>query len=373
MAWSSVLVTDLDGAGVGEVSNPYDRSLSFRHNRVTTSHFAVRLDDPLADRLLDMDLLVKLYQDDELKAVHEVTDVEEVVDGASKRLGVTCQDPFWRLGGRLCGKSLDGFNPGLQDRGTAALLALAEVNLEDDTGIRQGTFELSASDYIGPFAFKPVGELIAELAAPLDGFDWRIVPVEPVVDGAGLKVAELNIYAALGSYQPDAVFAYSNDEDDRGNVNSYTRAITKQTMLNTGYSLPPGFPDSSAGAVQTWADATARARWHWREGVIPGDVADDALRLKLVQEHVAVRKNPRETIVIGAPRAGDLAELAKQGIHVPQSPIFGVDYDVGDVVPFRASVDGQTRFDGLVRVYGADLAIDNNGREYPTLTVTPEP
>jgi hypothetical protein len=381
--WSSVLVDDLTGAGVGEVSNSYDRTLSWRVRRVTTAHFAVRLDDPLADRLLGMDLLVKLYNDDWGPApafVGEITDVEEVVSGSSKRLGITAQDASWRLAGRLIGKSTAGYTASPPTTYTAALVALlAEVNAQDDTGLRAGVVEPGGADFLGPWYYRPLGEVLAELAATLDGPEWRVRGVEPTVDGTGLKWGELDLVNAVGgALRDNAVFGYSDAEDDRGNVNDYRRLISKQGMLNTGYALPPGFPDTTQGDVQQWHDATARARWHWREGVIPGDIADNALRLKLVQQHVAVRKGPRETIVIGGLAPGVLAaaaaDVAYAGRPAPYMPRFGPgqDYDLGDILPFRASVDGQARFDGLVRCYGVDLVLDNLGNETPTLSVTPE-
>lgn len=378
--WSSVLVDDLTGTSVGEVSNTYDRTLSWRVRRVATAHFGVRLDDPLADRLLDMDLLVKLYNDEwgpDPAFVGEITDVEEVVGGGQKRLGITAQDASWRLAGRLIGKSTDGYSTGTPTVYTAALAALlAEVNAQDDTGLRLGTVQPGGADYLGPWYYKPLGEVLAELAATLDGPEWQVRGVEPAADATGLKWGELDLLTAVGGLvRPHAVFAFSDDEDDRGNVNDYRRLLSKQGMLNTGYALPPGFPDTAQGSVQSWYDGPARAKWHWREGVIPGDIADNGLRLKLVQQHVAVRREPRETIVIGAlapDPAGDVDALA--GRPAPDVPTFGAtrDYGLGDVVPFRASVDGQTRFNGLVRVYGVDLALDNLGNETPTLSVTPE-
>lgn len=373
MPWETVLLDDLTGAAVGELSNPYDRSISWRHNRVTTSHFAVDLRDPLADRLLEADLLVKLYEDDILRGVHEVTDVEEVVTEDKKRLGVTCSDAFWRLGARLIGKSTTGHTVTNQDIATAISGLLAGVNAEDDTGVRMGSVDNLADVYAGPWHYKPLAEVISELAATLDGPDWRINPVEPTADATGVKWGELELRNAIGTTQPHAVFAYSDDEDDRGNVKSYTRTVSKQGMLNTGYSLPPGFPDTdpTAAAVQSWYDGPARARWHWREGVVPGDLGADNLRLKLLQEHVAVRKNPREVITFNGLLPSDLVNAAEAGIHVPACPAFKVDYDVGDIVPFRATVDGVSRVNGLFRIYGVDLAISDEGLETPTVSVIP--
>src|ERR1044072_9957542 len=98
MAWTNVLLTDQTGDNIGELSNVYDRSISWRAKRVPTQHFSGRLDDPLADRLLAGDLLVKSYNDQwgtDPAFVGEITDVEEIVNEQTKSIGATCQDgPF---------------------------------------------------------------------------------------------------------------------------------------------------------------------------------------------------------------------------------------------------------------------------------------
>lgn len=374
MAWSNVLLDDLAGGAVGEVSNPFDRTISQRVSRLTTSHFAVRLDDPLADRLLEADLLVKHYENDVLRHVHEITDVEEVVaEDGTKRIGVTAADASWRLGGRLIGKTLAGYAKTVPtDRGAIVAELLAAVNAENDTGVRLGTVQPSAADTAGPWSYKPLLEVLAELSAPLDGYDWQIAPLEPTVDGLGLAWATLNLYAAQGGLAEHAVFAYSDAEDDRGNVKSYTRTISKQGMVNTAYSLPTG--DAGTGQVLSWFDGPARAKWHWREGVIPSDLVVDDLRDALIKEHVALRKIPREQIVFSGfvPTSEQLEELLEAGSPIPYVPRFGVDYSLGDVVPFRATVDGQTRVDSLMRVYGLDLQITDEGLEIPTVSLVPE-
>lgn len=369
--WTFV-VADASGYPLGELPGARDRSLSWRVNRLATASFSLRLDDPLGDELLDLARLVKVYdRDGALRFVGEPSDAEEVVDATTKRLGIVCQDAYARLGDRLIGKSTAGYTKTTPtDRGVVVAELLDQVNALDDTGIRLGLLQSSSPDYVGPWYYKPLAEAIGELSAALDGFDWALEPVEPVNDGAGLQIGRLDLYAARGAWQPDAVFAFSDAEEDRGNVKGYTRTRTRQGMLNTGYSLPPGFPDTTQGAVQSWFDGPARARWRWREGVIPGDMTDNALRLKLTQEHVLVRKQPREVIVVNGVVASELGESGAE--HVPQTPAFKADYDIGDVVPFRATVDGQVRVNGRFRVYGVDLSIDDNGLETPTVSFVPE-
>src|ERR1044072_8806910 len=197
MAWTNVLLTDQTGDNIGELSNVYDRSISWRAKRVTTQHFSVRLDDPLADRLLARDLLVKSYNDQwgtDPAFVGEITDVEEIVNEQTKRIGVTCQDGTFRLTDRLVGKDvrvdgpplgLDYSGPdvgGPQDRSVVLQRELEYINLQSDTGVRIGTVQPSGTDYIGPYYFKPFMEMLQEFSAALDGPYWELEAVEPHAD-----------------------------------------------------------------------------------------------------------------------------------------------------------------------------------------------
>jgi hypothetical protein len=82
------------------------------------------------------------------------------------------------------------------------------------------------------------------------------------------------------------------------------------------------------------------------------DLAVQELRWQLIQEHVRVRKNPRQVIQF--------------------TPIaFGSDFDIGDIVTFRAAVQGEAWIDATFRVYRADVTIDPEGAERVTLSVIP--
>jgi hypothetical protein len=383
MTWTNVLLSDSTGANVGEIANPYSRAFSWAVKRNTTHTFAMRLDDPVSDLVLTGEPLIKAYNDewgDDPAFVGEITDIEEVVGSSGKLINITASDPVGaRMPARFIGTGVENTGSGSKGIGAGHTDAVYDVstfladelealNAVEDSGIRVGTVEATVSTFIGPYYYKPYTETLAELSAMLDGPVWTCDPVEPTFDETGLQIATLNLYRLLGTPQPNAVFAYSDDQDDRGNVKAYKRTITKASLCNAGYSLPPGFPDAPAGFVQVWGDGPSIGKWGRREAVIPSDLASEELRLRLVQEHVAVRAQPREIITID----GFLPEDAglRPGEPRPYTPRLKLDYDVGDVIPFRASVDGQVRVNGLFRIYGANLTIDNNGLETPTLVLT---
>lgn len=360
--WSFVLLTDLSGEPIGEIPNAYDRKISYRVNRAATASFRTRLDDPLADQLLEGKMLVKLYEDDELRLVADIVGSTEKGEDQDQRIDVAVGDPAaLRFAKRLVGKSTAGMRyTSATDRGQMVKDGLDTINAERDTGVRVGTITPSASNTGGPWFYKPLADLIAELSAPLDGFDWQLNPVEPEIDnlypGAVPVIATLDISPSLGIDRPEAIFEYGYGCH---NVKSYERTVSKQGVATAGYSLPPGTADTIVGAVQSWSDAAAIAEWGLYEAVIPtGDLGVDELRLKLVQEHIRVRGRPQQLIKFTPVR---------EDTDGPSVPKFRVDYDLGDRVPFRAVVNGKPRINVVARVYGVDIELDNEGAE----TVTP--
>jgi hypothetical protein len=383
--WGPLLVADFDGTILGEILNPRGRTFSYRVNRVRTAKVGIDLREPLADRVLTGDVILKAYEDDELAFLGEPTDSDEVITEATKAVTATFQDPTFGLATRLVGKgslqNIGGVDTWVWgytrdtpvDRGTVISELLTAANAESDTHVRMGALEASSTDTVGPWHFKPLSEVLSELSAPLDGYDWQMRPTEPTPDGLGVKWAELDIVAVLGgALRRDAVFAYSDEVEDRGNVKGYTRNVTKQNLTNDGFSLPPGFPDTGTGGVVEYDDGLSQSRWGLRESVVASDLIDEGLRTQLLKETIAVRANPRQAIKIDGFFPEDIDDAAEAGTPIPARPEFGVDYNLGDVVPFRATIDGQTRVNGLFRVYGVDISVDDEGVATPSLYLTPE-
>lgn len=336
MAWKFVL-RDLAATPLGELWNASERELALALNGLGTASFKIRNDAPLAETVLDGDALLSVYEGDELRFHGDLISAEEVVERNSQSIKVNAAGLLWRLSKRLVGKADAGVtygDPSSQlDRGEIIRQALATANGEANTAIRAGTIGASSLTYVydPPWRYKPLSEAITELSAALDGFDFSIDPVEPVYDSSGLHLGTLRIAASIGQDRPNVAFEYG---DGKHNLAGWRRAVERGNLLNVGFNLPalgssePTVTASDAGSI------AARGRM---EGVVESNVIAQPLRQRLVDEHVRVRRYPRQTIGF-----------------TPAFPdyVYGTDFEVGDTVRVRAKVAGAMRVDAAVRVYG---------------------
>jgi hypothetical protein len=393
--WRTVL-TDHDGTAFGELTQATDRRLKFGINRIPTVTFTARVEDPLAPYLIRDDLtLVKAYlclpgAAPALKFCGPITNHDKARSTGGGSIAVVAAGPAWRLGMRLIGKSDSGctLTP-FADHGQADLARtiIDAVNNGDttgrwgagiiwaspgDTGIRVGDVTFAGTAHpVGPWYYKPALQAITEMAGVLDGFEWRVNPTEPTVDGTGVQIGQAEFADAFGATRPDAVFEFGAG---RANIAEYHELGDANTLCNDAINLPSGFPGSATQPV-IWANnapsIAARGRY---ESVITADITVDAFRQALVDEHVALRGAPRVTYTVTpVPDLGD-----------GTVPRYGIDYDVGDVLPFRATetfpvlgvaTDAITGYsqvrtiDALFRLYQAELALDDRGVATPTLTI----
>lgn len=393
MPWSLVAV-DRRGAFIGDVVQVEDLRLRFAFNRLSTVAGKVLSRHFLAPYLvLDDKTLIKAYSHDldtngvevGLQFCGPITSHQKVVDEQGGSLAFTASSAAWRLARRLVGKSQIGGSIGTPgapvSRGLMASNLLNMLNSGDaatlftsagDTGLRPGSIDSTMpAGWAGPWWYKPALDALSEIAAPLDGFDWRDTPVEPVPDALGVQIAKLDVVRTWGIARPDAVLEYGAG---RRNVNEYSEIGDAEQLLNDGYNLPPGFPDNATQAVQSWSDGTSIGDRGLYEGLVSSDVTVDALRLKLVQEHVAVRKVPK--------RVWTLTVDPNSGLR------YGIDFREGDIVPFRATEPVETRdpadpsrvtghrdtktIDASARVYVVELTLDQLGNVTPKLTIVEE-
>lgn len=360
----SLLLADLSGTTLGEITNASERRLSFPLNRMATGSFRVRLDHPLAIDLLDGDRLIKVYQEmpdgtSTIRMVAEIVSVEEVASESDPgSLAVTFAEAgFWRLTHRLVGKSGSGLSYGTAlspvDRGTMAQSIINAVNADADSGVRIGSISASSSGYVGPWYYKPASEAITELSSTLDGFDFSFDPVEPYSDANGLVISSFRAAAVIGSLEADSVFEFGTG---RRNIKEIKRQVGREGLLTKGYHLPPGFPESSAQVVSV-EDLTAEAERGLHEGLVTSDLTVADLRLALTEEHVQVRSQPRQLITFEPTAYGNA---------------FNDEYAVGDVVQARAVVAGSVRFDAFFRIYGVDLSLSPEGLPTYSITLVPD-
>lgn len=385
MAWSFVL-TDRSGNPLGELRNATGRSLRFPLNRTPTFTFTVQADNPFAAAFLDDDkLLVKAYDDSTgtrtLRFFGPVVGHDKARNAQGGTISVSAAGAQWRLDHRLIGKSNTGATFGTTalstlDRGEIMGRVVDALNAGEatsifttagDTGIRRGTITPSAQTYVSDWRYKVAAEALSDLSGTLDGPDWQIRPVEPTVDATGVAIGALDVAPAFGVAQPDVVWAFGTAPS---NVAEWHDVGDSTSLANMAINLPSGFPDNATSAPITSSDATAISDRGLYEAVVAADLQTDNLRTTLTQEHVRVRSVPRRVIAFTPVAEDPNVPLERQ--RVPQ--LFR-DYIVGDAVRFRAverydvtdvagsviGVEEVRSVDVLMRVFVAQVDLDDNG------------
>jgi hypothetical protein len=355
-------VNELNGVPIAELVNAYDRRVERPLSRTDSCSFRIRDDHPQAETLLDGDCLVVAYDgiDPVPKFVGEPIGAEEQAAEQQGTIRINCGGALFRLGDRLIGKSLQGIKYGSAssqlDRTEIATQILDATMNNGDTGIREGAVLASSLSYAGPWWYKPAAEAILEIATAFDGFEFEFTPREPTPDASGVALWTFNAQAAFGQNRPDAIFEFGTGKH---NVKGYQRIVDRSRLLNRGYHLPPGFPDNAADQVVSVAEnAASIAARGLHEGVVESDVVSQPLRQRLVEEHVLVRKRPRQMITF------------QPTLNVGYR--FGTDFGLGDVVVFRAVRSGRIKINAAFRILRVAWNIDDNGNEQIELGITPE-
>ena len=371
MDWRFVL-TDAQHRPVGEILNAGDRQVALPLNKLDTLSFKVRGDNYLADELLSCEGFIKGYRNGLIVYHGPIISAEETGDANGVSIAVNSAGAGWILTKRLAGKSSTGtvFSTPT-DRAQIVKQLIQTADTEgaafDPNGVTgidvttQPIVAASAVTYIaGPF--RPISEIVTELATTMDGFDWRILPVDNFFNGGVTSpyIGQFFAQPLLGTDEPNVVFEYGAG---RNNIASYTRTINRDTQANRVFHFTSNGPDAFGYPTVSAIDASTITDWGLLEDLAQADLLDLGLRQSLVQQHVNVRKFPRQIIQFDPhidPRS------------IGRVPQYGSDYTVGDSVRARAVYAGNLRFDAMMRVWGVQFTIDNNGVEKTTLTLADE-
>lgn len=351
--WRSIL-TDQNFVPVGEVLNASNRRVMLPLNKLATSSFRVRLDNPLADSLLGCKGWIKIYRNSELQFFGPVVSAEEAVDADSQSVSVNCVDSGWVFQKRLVGKSTTGTTFTSQDRAQIVKSLIQTADTENETHISTTSLGISAASAVtytaGPYV--TLMETLTTLATGVDSFDWRVQPLENFVNGSVIssKVGAFQAAPVLGAQMPEAVFEYGTG---RPNIQGYSRQVTRDTSANKVYQMTSAGPSSVMSAI----DTTSISDLGLLEALVQADLVDSTMRQQLLDEHIRIRKQPRSTVTF-------TPHVDPRGVRMPQ---FGVDYDLGDLVRGRAVYRNRVRFDGWFRVWGLDFTIEDNGLERANL------
>jgi len=387
------VLRNLAGVALGEFRNVSQRSIRFPFLRTPTVTGEIAADHPAAGLILELDKTILSGYD--LSIQSDPLFQGPIVAYTKQRssqggtVQFTAAGIGWRLDHRLIGKNNTGATFGttslsLLDRGEIMGRIIDALNSGEatnifadagDTGIRRGTITASSSTFVGPWRYKIASAAFADLSGTLDGPDFRIRPVTPTTDGVGVQFGALDVAPAFGQTQPNIAFEYGTGQD---NVAEWSDVGDSTTLANRAVSLPSGFPDNAVDMPIQWDDAPAIADRGLYETVVAADLQTSDLRTKLVQEHVRVRKMPRRVISFTP-----IAEAPDIPLAERRVPRLFADYQLGDVVTFRAverfpitdtagTIIGsseQKTADLRMRVFGAELTLDDNGIAQTRLTL----
>lgn len=371
MAVWSFQLTDLNFLPLGEVLNAPTRSVVLPLNKVPTASLVVRLDNPLAPIMASGLGYIKAYRNAALQFFGPIVTAEIDATREDATLAVNAAGVAWNLAHRLAGKTVAGISFASADRAVISKSLIDTANGEDETHIdtslvspayqsSNGT-SISANSATAYAAspFKPISECLLDLAGTLDGFDWRVTPLENYVNNAVIsqKIGRFEAYPVMGIAQPEAVFEWGTG---RNNVVSFKRTLSRDTQANKVYNYTSAGPDAPGAPTVVQTDATSITTWDLMEALAQADILDNTLRQRLVDEHVRVRKGPRQVVEF-QPHLDD-----GRG-RVPQ---YGTDFLVGDSLRGRICYNGSMILDAAVRCWGAQFDISSENQESITLTLS---
>lgn len=364
----------MNGRAQGEIQKASNRTFSDPLNSMRQAGLSIRVDNPLADYIMENDALLKVYRKPKrggsytLLLVGDIIQAEESGDGNMSTINVLAADPFWRLMKRLIGLAVNanGQGTGLQggsvtqEADLSAMLALFlgalnGTNAASHTGVNPGVITPSINTVLGPLYATFIGQMIQDSCNTLGGPDFQINPLEPSGTMPNTIIATMDFLTRRGATR-NVTFEYGTG---KRNVQTYDRLKSKQNVANWVGALPQGWPTSIAngdrlvysfdlGSIETISQL---------DDIAGADVASIPLRQALTDEHVAVRKDMQQQITF-SPKINCSYE-------------YPTDYSTGDIVTARAWANGSYRYNGQARVYGVSVTIDDNDGETVALTLIP--
>lgn len=339
----------LDGTPIGEVRQASERVVVLGINRPSTATFSVRMDNDLLVPLYKEDTRLRVWEDSTLRFNGYVTTTElaETDPNQPVAIKVNAVDAAWKLAHRLTGKSSGG-TAHTGDKAKTARKIISEVNGEGNSGVEilaEGEYSAAGSGNYTAGPYATALACINDLAHGIDGFDWKMEPLSAV----GTKVSRFVAKPVLGTTVTAAVFERGWGQKNC-RVSSYVRDLTG--LSNRAFHMPDEGLETEGAVVKVKNDAVSEALRGRFESIADAyGLQDSTLRDKWLEEYIRVRKNPR--YVVGL-------TLDKQD-GTGRVPIYGTDFNLGDLITARAVFNGITLFNGLVRIYAVKFEINETG------------
>lgn len=362
MAYTFVL-TDLLGTAFGEVMNATQRQVVIPISKPASASFTITETNPQLANVLTRECLLKVYDGATLRFHGLVVATEGTPkDSGGMQVACTAADPAFRLGRRLSGQAA---SPAAitSDKADIAKQLIDVANSSAETGVQTITVTCGSTGTYIPGPYKYTLDCINELADSFDGFDWQITPSEY----ASGKIGTFAAASVLGGTQPDVFFEYGGI---RANIRTFNAQRSWATLANRVYHIPDDGPSSPLGVVSASDVTSINARSLYETIEDASGIFDATLRAQLVQEVVGVRKDPRRVVTF----TPDFQDDQRPG----RVPVYGTDYNVGDVVRVRINPGGggnpstSALVDGYLRIYQMTIDIDANGKATYTPTTVDE-
>lgn len=381
--WTMVMDSGIYGVAtpLGEVRNATDRQVNMTFGKPSTASFSIRADNPLVEALYgEADCSLRVYQGTTLRFHGLVLSAELAnEEGKFPTVKVTCVDPSWVWSKRIVGKQLTSPISGKLrgyvgktrsgDKGTIAAEIINEASEPETYGSRDDHVKIGAtytSGSTGTYTagpFKTALSCINDLANGVDGFDWIIKPIETTISGEDYQIGEYYAVPVLGEKRANTIFEYG--PGSVGNVRTISYVRDKSTVVNRAYHIPEELtteaeePPVAPLIIQTFGQGNTSAgqRYYLEEVSDATGLLDEGLRKKWVEAVVNVREFPRRV----------LAMTCDFDDGTGRVPVYGTDFTLGDIVTARGKVGELTLFNGEVRIFQVNVAINEAG----TATVTP--
>lgn len=365
--WTFV-VADRSGRPIGRLNDASDRTVRLTFNgRVLTASARIDTRHQLLDAIRSGRTIIQVWEGEALRMQGALQSAEKVVE-ATGTVSCTWASPLAELARRLIGKTVAGYRDGTVDAQVDKSLLVANIvaaaNASGWTGVSTRLVESSGS--AGFLEFPPMKAALDALVEVVNQFDGpdvierMVIPtVVAIGSGTATQLSVLDVVPVVGAARNSVIFEFNTG---RRNVASWREVWDFQPLLNRAYG-PPG-SSAADGEFVVAEDATSQTTLGLAEGVVSSDLPRE-LRQRLVDEHVRVRKAPRQVL--------SFVPATYEEARPRAVPRFGLDYDLGDVITFRAAAsDGTVEVNANMRVYAADWSINDEGTASLSLTLTPD-
>jgi len=367
MSWPYVLC-DLSGTAIGEL-RAFSRAFTPAISQPAQASAVIRQDDPLWSRVAAGQSKLKVYNSvGDLVLYGPLISDEEVADASSGpgvTVKITAADQIWELSKRYFAADSTGVGLSYEfvEAGVIAFDILDRCNDDYPTGITAGETGGHFVSRTVTYLWKNALQAIGELGAIEGSYEWTT----RYVDGSP-PIVYLDLSPELGDDRTGEVaLDYGTGQN---NVQTYDKLRSIDQQATTVWALGSG-STLVAESQDTAAENFYKAR---REDVVTyGDITVEELLAALAAENLALRKDPYQIVQLGWRTAGaKYSSVDGEPLSSQITPRYGVDYFLGDWLSAHVVVNGLVRVNGAVRVWGAQINIDELGNEAATLTLVPQ-